>query len=423
MAYDIKVFPSELKGTVQMPPSKSKTHRALFGAALCNSKSTIQPWMESEDILATLRVITAMGAKARRKKNRLTIKGRKNDKLQQNHIDVKGSATTLRFAIPLLMQGHDVTLSMDETLAGRPMGPYQDIFQDALKIDGSQIKIQGKLEPGEWTIDGSVSSQFVSGMLFALPLLESSSSLTVKGAASRQYINLTLDMLKAFGITILKTGQTYRIPGKQSYRPSDLSIEGDYSQASFFFVAGTANPYINIEPLSSGSQQADEKIVDILQSASVKFIHTEQGYHINKTKTRGITVDIGETPDIAPPLALLGALSEGKTVLKNISRLKYKESDRAEAIVRVLSTLGADIKHTRDRIVIRGGGLKGNATVDPRMDHRISMMATIAGTLSERPVRIKNAHCVEKSFPHFFKTLHDIGAQITYEKKVTAHED
>lgn len=418
MPYDVLIHPSTLQGRLRIPPSKSLLHRAIICAALSPAKTLIEPYYESDDIQATLNAIEAFGAKYRVRKKGLLIKGSPKWKRPKKPIDVRASASTLRFLIPLaLLVGKKAVFTMDETLAKRPLSPYKKLFGDALSKNGNSLIVEGQLKPGEYRIDATLSSQFISGMLFALPLLKDASKLYVEQAVSQPYVDLTLQSLRASGIKIIEENDGFAIPGHQRYRKGTHAIEGDFSQAALFLVAGLMHPGIEVFPLPNRTFQADQAILEHIRNSGGKIIHTENGYKTSETRTTGFTADIGNTPDLAPPLALLGAISREETVLVNVDRLRLKESDRIEAIVDSLNRLGASASHAHDAIILKEQSppLTGGVDIDAKQDHRIAMMIAFAATMAKNPVRIVNAHCVEKSYPDFFKDLRALGGNVILE--------
>ncbi len=423
MPYDVLIYPSTLTGRIRIPPSKSLLHRAIICAALSPGKSLIEPYYESEDIRATLCAIEAFGAKYKVRNDVLIVKGRAKWKPPKKNIHVNASASTLRFFIPLaLLVGKKTVFTMDETLAKRPLEPFKQLFGDALKQEGTTLVVNGQLKPGDYRIDATLSSQFVSGLLFALPLLKDASKLYVERAVSRPYVNLTLQSLRASGVKIIEENDGFAIPGHQRYRRGTHAIEGDYSQAAFFLVAGLFHPGIEVFPLPSKTFQADEAIVDFIRNSGGKIIHTENGYKTSQSKTTGFTANIGHSPDLAPPLALLGTLSREETVIENIVRLRLKESDRVEAVVTSLKRLGAAATQAHDAIILKEiSSLSGGVDIDACNDHRIAMMIAFASTLADNPVRIKNAQCVDKSYPDFFEDLRSLGGNLTIEDEKHGH--
>ncbi len=419
MAYDVFVHPSRLQGRIRVPPSKSLLHRALFLALLSRGTSNIHPFAESEDILATLNVVKAFGASWKIKDGRLRVKGVGRPQLPKRPIDVKASASSLRFAIPLAMlAGGDVIFQMDESLARRPLDPYFALFPESLEKDGRMLVVRPGLGGGEIVVDGSFGSQFVSGLLFALPLLDESSTLHVTNPTSIPYIDLTLETLEDAGIKIIKQNGGFRVPPAQTFRPRDTTIEGDYSLASLFLVAGLRSTGVEVYPLSRDSLQADRRIIDTIRNAGGKIIHTEQGYRSGTSRPSAFVADVEDNPDLAFAFTLLASLSKGESVLQNVRRLRYKESDRITSIMELMNGLHADMVVEGDAIRIRGPVQRfSGTTVKSHGDHRLVMLAAIAGTLASGPVHILHAEAVHKSYPAFFHDLASLGANLSIVKR------
>jgi len=419
MRYDITVHPSKLSGSIVVPPSKSQTHRAILCAGMAEGKSVIEPFEPGDDIQASLRAIEALGAKIKVRGKALHIKGRPSFPIKKTHLHVGKSASTLRFFIPISMiGGQPFHFTMDAQLAKRPLEPYHKLFPDALKQEGDTLTVHHSLTPGDYVIDGSISSQFVSGLLFALPLLKEQSTLRIEKITSTDYIDLTVDILETFGIVIIKEDDHFRIPGNQTYFARTLETEGDYGLAANLLVAGLKNTALEVYPLKADSSQADRLIVDFIKAFEGKIIHTEEGFMTSESNTRAATIDIDPAPDLAPITALLGAYSEGTTEILNTKRLQYKESNRIISTVTTLKKLGFDVLHQDNRIIIKGlyKRFPTNKTLETHGDHRIVMMAVIGALNADKPITITNAQVVEKSYPRFYDDLISLGAKIDFKK-------
>ena len=414
----VRLLPTEIQGSVNIPPSKSLSHRALICAGLSNGRSKISNIIYSEDIKATISALEQLGAEFEAKDDEITVTGVKRLKYDNNPVDCNESGSTIRFMIPIFsLTNKEITFVGKESLINRPQSIYENIFkEDGNKFTKSNNKIvvKGSVKSRDYHIDGNVSSQFISGLMFSLPLLNDDSTIHINGKLeSKGYIDLTVDMLETFGIEIQETTNGYFIPGNQKYEAKDYRVEGDYSQAAFFLVGGILNGAIKINDLNHESFQGDKEIVDIIKRMKGKVIYTENGFATNKSSTIGTTIDISTCPDLGPIVSLLGTLSKGTTTITNISRLRLKESDRVESTVCTLKALGADIKVTNDTIVINGREtLMGGVTVDSYNDHRIAMMISIAALRCEKEVILTGANAVNKSYPHFFKDYKLVGGSL-----------
>lgn len=410
----VTVFPGALKGTLSVPSSKSLTHRALIAGALAKGTSTIHNVVYSDDINATIEALKQVGAKIEQNGSSVTIKGMRSIKVPNAPINCNESGSTLRFLIPILaLTNKEVVFTGAHSLLKRPQTIYEDLaIQDGIEFQHTleKIVVNGSFKGNRYLIDGSISSQFFTGLMFALPLLDHDTYLMIDGRLeSRGYIDLTIDILQQFDVTIEEIENGYFIPGKQRYKASDYTVEGDYSQAAFFLIGGTISGSIQIDNLPHESLQGDREIIDIIKQMKGQVVYTENGYIANKSETRGTTIDVSNCPDLGPIIALLAALSKGTTRIIGATRLRIKESDRIESTVNTLLALGANIKTENDVIVIHGKKALEGGEVDSHNDHRIAMMATIAATVCKNPVTIHRANAVRKSYPHFYEDFRSVG--------------
>ncbi|PAT02657.1 3-phosphoshikimate 1-carboxyvinyltransferase [Candidatus Izimaplasma bacterium ZiA1] len=406
----IKLLPSTLEGTITAPPSKSFSHRAIIAASLCKSKSTITNIIYSDDVLATIEAMQHLGVRFKKSKHNLEVMPPKRHKYSKESVFANESGSTLRFAIPLFsVFSNNVNFTGKKTLLDRPIEVYEKIFK-ITRNSPEDIMVNGFLKPNNYIIPGNVSSQFISGLLFSLPLLNNDSTISLTTPLeSSGYVKITIEVLKTYNIEIKEIQNGYFIKGNQQYISTNYNIEGDFSNSAFFLVAGLLQNSIETLNLSNDSVQGDRNIIDVLKQFKSRVVHLENGYMTSSQETHGTVVDISQIPDLGPPIALLGVLSKGKTIITNITRLKAKESDRVESIITTLATLGGNIYEKNNEIHINGKNFLEGGTVDSFNDHRIVMMATIASLRSKNPIIITNANAVRKSFPAFFKTLKTIG--------------
>ena len=378
---DIKITPSKLIGTVNIPSSKSMTHRMLICAALANGQSKISNITFSKDIYATINALTAIGADIKINEDSATVLGI-NNVSDIAEIDCCESGSTLRFLIPITAAlGINSTYTGQGRLPERPITPYlRELTKHGIKFEYNNtmpFNMFGKLKCGEFKLEGNISSQFITGMLFALPLLNGDSEIIMTSALeSKPYADMTIKCLNTFGIEITETEKGYFIKGNQKYKPKNIVVEGDYSQAAFFYVANILGNDININNLKENSLQGDKKIVEITRNLCYNENNEPNGFSIN-------AADI----------------------------LKIKESDRLESTSAALNALGGNITAENDGLSILHSVLKGGV-VDSFGDHRIAMSAAIAATVCSEPVIIKNADAVEKSYPDFFKDYQKLGGII-----------
>lgn len=403
---DIKITPSKLKGTVNIPSSKSMTHRMLICAALANGQSKISNITFSKDIYATIDALTSIGADIKINKDSVTVNGI-NHLPDSSQIDCCESGSTLRFLIPITASlGISSTYIGHGRLPERPITPYiRELSEHGITFEYHNtmpFNMSGKLKSGKFKLEGNISSQFITGMLFALPLLDGDSEIIMTSVLeSKPYADMTIQCLNTFGIEITETEKGYFIKGNQQYKHQNTIVEGDYSQAAFFVVANVLGNNININNLTKNSLQGDKKIVEI----------TENLCYNKNNEPNGFSINAADIPDLVPILGVLGTFCQGKSLIYGAERLKIKESDRLESTSAALNALGGNITAENDGLSILHSILKGG-TVDSYGDHRIAMSAAIAATICTEPVIIKNANAVEKSYPDFFKDYQKLGGII-----------
>ena len=405
----------KLVGELSPPPSKSVLHRYIIASSLAKGISKIENISFSEDIIATIEAMKKLGAKIEQKDNYLLIDGSDTFKnLNENiEIDCNESGSTLRFLFPLsIVEENKVLFKGRGKLFKRPMTPYFENFEKyKIKhsyIDENEILLEGKLKAGIYEIDGNISSQFITGLLFSLPLLDGESKIMINGKLeSSNYIDISLDCLSKFGIKIINNSyQEFIIGGNQSYKAGNYRTEADYSQAAFFLVANAIGSKIKINDLSENSLQGDKKIIE--------FISEIDNWNSNDT----LILDGSETPDIIPILSLKAAVSGKKIEIVNIERLRIKESDRLKATVEELSKLNFDLIEKKDSILINSSeDFKVNKTeniisLSAHSDHRIAMMIAIAATCYDGEILLDNLDCVKKSYPNFWEVFLSLGGKI-----------
>ena len=421
MNLDVKISPRKLNGVVRAIPSKSQAHRALICSALADKPTIIECEACSDDITATADCLSALGAKIEREAGVYVVHPLKRD--AKNHsatLACGESGSTFRFMLPIVgALGRKASFDLKGRLPKRPLSPlYEELVRHGAELSPQgavPFCASGRIAPGRYSLDAGVSSQFISGLLFALPLLDGDSELQLTGQAeSFPYIELTLAMLEIFGIKIDFKDNVFSIPGRQTYRSSvNARVEGDWSNAAFWLSAGaiTEEGSITCTGLNFQSRQGDRAILDILTrfGAQIKIIESDSMVTVSGGKLRGIEIDAKDIPDLVPILAVVGSRAEGTTVIRNAQRLRTKESDRLAAVSAVLRALGADADETEDGLVIHGGKAFKSAQVSSRGDHRIAMSSAIAATVCEGPVVIQGAQAVNKSYPGFFDDLRSLG--------------
>ena len=370
----------------------------------------------SDDIIATIEAMKKLGAKIEKKENYLLIDGSKTfDKEYLNNnseINCNESGSTLRFLFPLsIIKENKILFKGKGKLFKRPLSPYFENFDKyQIKyshINENEILLDGVLKSGEYQIDGNISSQFITGLLFSLPLLNENSKIIIKGKLeSSSYIDITLDCLNKFGIKIINNSyQEFIIEGNQTYKSGNYEVEADYSQVAFFLVANSISSDIKINGLNNNSLQGDKKIIDFISEIE------------NWNNEEKLILDGSETPDIIPILSLKACISKKEIEIVNIARLRIKESDRLSATVKELSKLSFDLIEKEDSILINSRKDFNKINNSPvylssHSDHRIAMTVAIASTCYEGEIILDNLDCVKKSYPNFWEVFLSLGGKI-----------
>lgn len=389
---DLTIIPRKLRGTIKAIPSKSQAHRLLICAAFSSAPTTLHCPETNQDIEATARCLTALGAKIIR-----TDSGYEVIPVTQlpscAEMDCGESGSTLRFILPVVCAlGVETKIHMSGRLPYRPLSPLWEELErmgcSLSKPTEDMIQTSGKLRNGTFAIPGNVSSQYISGLLFALSLLDGSSNINITGILeSKPYVDMTLRALQLFGASIENYCVHSSFPLKT---PGNVNVEGDWSNAAFFLVAKALGNVLYVTGLDQNSPQGDRAIMDLLQ-----------------IEDSNPTISAADIPDLVPILSVLFAAKNGAT-FTNISRLRLKESDRVKTVIDMLAALGIHAEATEDTLIVYGGHFQ-SGTVDAHNDHRIAMSAAIAATLANGPVKIIGAECVAKSYPAFWKEYKRLG--------------
>lgn len=412
----VEVSSSKVKGELQAPASKSMLQRAIAAAFLAESPVQVDGYSSSADADAALGLLRSLGVKVEINGNRLLI--HRNSNLKLARLSIGESGLGIRLFSPILaLFKQSFTIEARGTLQKRPI----HLIENVLKSTGvnctttngfAPINIHGPLKGGEIYFDASEGSQLLSGMLMALPKLKSDSELIVSNLKSKPYIDMTISLLKDFGIEIEHSDYThFKIAGNQQYKADKYLVEGDWSGAAFLLVAAAINGSIQLENLRKDSLQGDKNIVDVLVQVGTNIQQEENWIFVEKKELKPFVYDATETPDLFPPLAVLAASCQGVSRIKGIYRLIHKESDRAEAIRVIFEKLGLEIELVGDEMLIKGGKAKGG-TVSSFNDHRMAMMAAILGLTSIGSVQITEAESINKSYPQFYKDMQNIGVKV-----------
>ena len=420
---NVIIHPKKLKGEVIIPPSKSLSHRAIIAACLAEGVSVISNISYSKDINATIGAMEAIGAKVIRNGNQLIING-SNVKRVGDVIDANESGSTIRFMIPIaLVNAEPITFTGKNNLVNRPLDSYFEIFdKQGIKYEHSDgvylpLKVSGGLKPDTYHIRGDISSQFITGLLYALPLLNGDSKIVITtNLESKGYIDLTLDVLKDFGIEIINNDyKEFIVKGNQQYKAIDYTVEGDYSQTAFFLVGGALGNDITLLGMKEDSLQGDKKIIDDIKAMNGNITFESEILKCEPSKTVGAVIDFSQSPDLGPALTVLASLSNGTSHFINASRLRIKECDRITCMLEELNKMGANITESPDSMTICGVNELKGCIVDSHNDHRVAMALAMAATVCDSDVKILNAECVSKSYPHFWEDYIKLGGSIDYE--------
>lgn len=384
-----EIIPKKLSGKINAISSKSVAHRMLICASLADKESKLQIDTTSLDIEATVSALESLGAEIKIEGNVYTITPIKDKK--DAFVDCNESGSTLRFLVPVgAALGKKCTFTGKGRLPSRPMKTLTDVLENhGIKVNDSfPVEIEGQLQKGRYILDGSVSSQFVTGLLLALPVIGGGEIEVTGEMQSKSYINITLSVMEKFGVKVEEKGNIFTVPDKK-FISADLIAEGDWSNAAFFLAAG-----IQVENLDINSEQGDKKIVQILESLN---------------KEGDTEIDVSDIPDLVPVIAVKASVRKGRTSIVNAERLKLKESDRILSTVSMINNLGGSAVGTDNSIIIDGKEKLSGGTVDSFNDHRIVMASAIAAQYSENNVIIKGAEAVNKSYPKFFEDYKKLG--------------
>ena len=413
---DLTVYPSQISGAVIANPSKSHMQRVIVAGLLAGGKSVIFNPSFCEDSEAAMNIAVDLGAEVKVEKNRVEIFG--GFKPAGNVLNCGESGLGLRmFSAVAALSGKEITLIGQGTLKSRSVAMIEKPLTDlgvrvALKQGKLPVTVCGPLTGGKTIVDGSLSSQFLTGLLMALPLAEKDSELYVNNLKSRFYIDLTIKVLKDFGIEISNNRyKHFIIPGGQVFIPGEYEIEGDWSGAAFLLVAGAIGGKVEIENLDVNSSQADRRILDVLEQFGARIKKSNNGIQVTKAEMKPFYFDATDSPDLFPPLVVLASYAKGKSRIKGVSRLVGKESNRAEALVEEFTKVGIKIETDGENMIIHGGAVS-EGIINSRNDHRIAMAAAVAGVGAVGNISIQGCECINKSYPDFFTDYQKTGGKI-----------
>lgn len=408
----VTLSPASLGGSIKAIASKSDAHRVLICAALSDAPCELLMSTSSEDIEATAQCMRALGATIEKSGAGLVVTPGKTPETAM--LDCGESGSTLRFLLPVAAALCEKTSFIGHgRLPERPIGELTDAMgKNGVEFSSAKLPLEtaGRLKSGVYTLPGNISSQYITGLLLALPLLEGDSEIVLTThLESAAYVDITLHALRRFGIRIEESENGYRISGAQHYTsPRSIKIDGDWSNAAFFLVAGAIGKSVTVTGLDTHSPQGDKKICDILRAFGADVHISDDEVTVSPAPLTAQTVDMTEIPDMLPALAVLAANAQGESVFTGAQRLRIKESDRLKTICDMINALGGQCRETDDGLVVTGRKLTGG-NVNGSGDHRIVMAAATAATVCEGEVTIEGAQAVRKSYPAFFEDFAELG--------------
>ncbi len=406
--FSVNLPPGPRSGEVRIPASKSVAHRLLICAALGDSRTSIRVDGFSRDILATAACLKALGAGITIKENVICVVPIRKP-VNGGLLPCGESGSTLRFLLPVAgALGVSGYFRMEGRLPERPMQVYEDLLRSHgmhIERNGSWLHFGGQLQSGEYRLPGDVSSQYFSGLLMALPMINGESTVIAEGKLeSADYISLTENAVSRAGVSIARNGQLWTIPGSQCFRlPGFLRTEGDWSNTAFFLCEGAMSEEgITVRGLNLDSAQGDKAVLKILERFGANVSTDADSVTVRRGELYPVTIDAAPIPDLIPVLSVLACGAVGDTYIENAARLRLKESDRLQSTAKLINDLGGNAEELPEGLIIHGtGGLRGG-TVDPCNDHRIAMSAAVAACLCRESVTVTGANCVQKSYPAFW---------------------
>jgi 3-phosphoshikimate 1-carboxyvinyltransferase len=423
---DVELRPTRLEGRARAPPSKSYTHRAILAAGYATG-GTVEYPLVSADTRATMRVVEALGGSVTETDEAIDIEGFEGEPaVPEDVVDCANSGTTMRLATAAAALADGLTvLTGDDSLRSRPQGPLLRAVESlggraqSTRANGqAPLVVGGPLTGGTAAIPGDVSSQFVTALLMAGPATDAGIDITLQTELkSAPYVDITLELLEAFGVRARRTDRGFAVAGNQSYRAEAYTVPGDFSSISYLLGAGALAGEVTITG-AYPSAQGDQAIVETLDrmGAAVEWDREDGELTVAESPLEGVEVSVADTPDLLPTLAVLGAAADGTTTITDAEHVRYKETDRVRAMAESLEAMGASVTERETELLVHGGdtSLEG-ATLDGRADHRIVMALAVAALVADGPTTIRGAEHVDVSFPNFFDVLGELGADIDRE--------
>lgn len=413
----VTVQASAVRGTVSAPASKSAMQRAVASALLARGITEILNPSSCDDAVAAMAMAQCLGADIKRMPDRVIINGGFKPSCSEIYCGESGLGARM-FSVLAALHDDWIEIKGSGSLLNRPLNMASEtLSQMGVEVTSNNgfmpLRLKGPLQAGISYVDGSVSSQFLSGLLIALPVLGKDSKLIVDSLRSRQYIDLTINVLRHFGVIVdNEEYSVFNIPGSQVFRPAEYTVEGDWSGAAFLFVLAAVAGEVTVKNISYSSSQPDRHIINILRQAGADVQIKENMITVKKNEMNAFETDISDCPDLAPPLAVLASFCRGKSVIRGTERLKVKESDRGEVLMEEMSKLGVSIINYTDRIEIEGPSFIKGGRVDSHGDHRISMALAILAAAASGEVTVTGAEAVNKSYPAFYDDIQKLGLKL-----------
>lgn len=417
------IYPSKIAGEVVIPASKSFTQRALTCALIAKGKTLIHNAGDSDDEMAVLKLIQDAGAKVTRLPDALLIESEGFDPTRPLSLSIHESGLATRMLTPVLANSSKpIQLTGKGSILNRPMDFFDEVLRDLeVEFASNEGKLPfhftGKLKPKSRTIDGSLSSQFITGLIYGYVASDQlrKEIITIENPTSVPYIHLTLEVLKSFGVELKFENNQICFDGPYELKGTNLAVEGDWSSASFLLVAGAIAGEVKVKNLSLTSEQADKRMLDALKDFGATVLTSNDTVYIKQKEKKGFDFDATHCPDLFPPLAVLASYAKTSSRIKGVHRLTHKESNRTEAILSELGKMGAIIDVEEDTMIIHPAEEIKSATIDPHGDHRMAMAASVMALGAKTSSRILKSTVVNKSFPTFFDLFRSLQIRIPSE--------
>lgn len=415
---EVTILPGEISGRIEANASKSAMQRAIAAALLAHGKSVLTNPCVSDDCIAALKVIENLGAEVKRAKNQVQIES-KGIAPKNSEVNCGESGLGIRMFTPIVsLSEKEITIKGEGSLNSRPVDFFEEVLPKlhvscATENGTPPLVVKGPLTPEDITIDGSLSSQFLTGLLMAFGAAAEQKTITVENLTSKPYIELTLSIMQKFGVEVNHEHlEKFHFKDKQTYQPTNYRVEGDWSGAAFLLVSGAIGKQVEVLNLDPSSTQSDKAILEAIKKSGAKLSINKDSITVEKNELKAFEFDATQCPDLFPPLVALAAYCEGVTKIKGALRLTHKESNRSIALQEEFGKMGIEINVDGDMMYIKGGMGVQSAEVHSHNDHRIAMACAVAGIYADGPIIIEDAEAVNKSYPEFWDHWQKIEGKI-----------